>query len=88
MMFSAYEENKSLSRQSSNSENFEIDEFAFLLEVVCFLNNKLQQRQTGDPEERKIISGQKNIMKNQLKFYKQLIDANESDKTMNKLNSA
>ena len=88
MMFSAYEENKSQSRRSSISETSEIDEFAFLLEVVCFLNYKLQQKQTGDAEERKISSGQKNIMKNQLKFYKQLIDANDSDKTMNKLNSA
>ena len=88
MMFSAHEENKSPSRRSSNSETSEVDEIAFLLEVVCFLNNKLQQKQTGDAEERKITSGQKNIMKNQLKFYKQVIDANESDKMMNKLNSA
>ena len=88
MMFSAYEENKSPSRRSSNSGTSEVDEVAFLLEVVCFLNNKLQQKQNGDAEERKITTGQKNIMKNQLKFYKQFIDANENDKLMNKLNSA
>ena len=37
----SYEDRKSSSRQSNYSDASEVDEFAFLLEVVRFLNNKL-----------------------------------------------
>ena len=56
-----------------------LDEKAFLIDVISYLSKRVKEKITGDEAEKKVKTGLKQMMQEQLAFYRSLVNEEDDD---------